>query len=240
MHIFELWLLEPVCNDQPDGRKIAMFCIYDGMTGELLQFFRMNEVLLEGIEAIDPKISRIDMDELGISLQLSNNVVWIDSASKLLASKVAASLSSSSPSSSSSLSSSSSSSSSMKEVLSVMGYDRVWGRAVKTVDVPSGVFIATELEPSFSSSDTSTQGYYFPPSNEDDYYQYRFKDGVYVRISKRLSADMETIGLELGCFTLHGEFHRLLAIGDRTQRKMHTNVYERWSKERAKHHNWKN
>ena len=231
MHIFELWLSEPVRNDQPDGRKIGMFCIYDGMTGELLQFFRMNEVLLEGIEAIDPKMSRIDMDELETSLRLSNNVAWIDSASKLLASKVAASLSSSSPSSSSSLSSSSSSSSSMKEVLSTMGYDRVWGRAVKTVDVPSGSSVATELEPSSSSSHTSTQGYYFPPSNEDDYYQCRFEDGVYMRIPKRLSADMETIGLELGCFTLHGEFHRLLAIGDRTQQKMHTNVYERWSKE---------
>jgi len=225
MHIFELWLSEPVRDGQPDGRKIGMFCIYNGMTGTLLQFFRMNEVLLEEIEAIDPKMSRIDMDELETSLPLSNNVAWINSASNLLASKTSSSMSSSSSSSPSFLATSSSS---MKEVLSTIGYSRVWGRAVKTVDVASGASVATELE---SSSTSDTPGYYFPPSNEEDYFQCRFEDGVYVRIPKRLSADMETIGLEIGCFTLNGEFHRLLAVGDRTQRKMHTNVYERWSKE---------
>jgi len=139
----------------------------------------------------------------------------------------------------------------MKNLISDMGFDRVCGRAVKTVDVLTGSSVATEL------LESTNIGYYFPSSsatnnnnddddtNDDDFYfQCQFQDGVYVRIPKQLSPDMEIIGLELGCFILRGkgkeeeeenidEFHRLLVIGDRTQGKIHTNVYERYSRKKS-------
>jgi len=141
----------------------------------------------------------------------------------------------------------------MKKLISDMGYNRVCGRAVKVVDVLTGTSVATEL------IESTNIGYYFPPSSttvhnnnnnndttdddDDLYFQCQFPDGVYMRIPKQLSPDMETIGLELGCFILNGagkneekeventrdDFHRLVVIGDRTQGRMHTTVYERYS-----------
>ena len=75
---------------------------------------------------------------------------------------------------------------------------------------------------------------YYSPADADAglYYNIRFSDGAYARIPKSFSHekvnDEAWIGMEFGCLTQSGDFHRLLAMGSREEGGLHTTVYERW------------
>jgi hypothetical protein len=72
--------------------------------------------------------------------------------------------------------------------------------------------------------------------NPDAFWDVRLDDGSFCRIPKSLHPsqwkddDEIPIGMEFGCMTQSGEFHRLLATGSRHKGGLHTTVYERYSK----------
>lgn len=211
MQFCEMWLAEEI-NNQPEGRKIGVFCSYDGLSGELLQVFRINEVQLKGSK--DPEEGAIDMNKLEESLE--SNGAWIDSATMLKGS-----------SSGHNKYAAISQSSLIDEVLLDVGYKKTRGKAVRIVDIMTGESSATSIT-------CNSVKYYFPEHRKEDYFSCQFEDGVYVRIPRRLTPYMKTFGMEIGCYTMNGDFHRLLAVGDREKGAIHTTVYERFDLVRSK------
>lgn len=216
MQFCEMWLAEEL-NGQPEGRKIGLFLWYDGLSGNLLQIFRMNEIQLKG-SSKDPKTCAIDMNELEKSLE--DNEAWTDSAIKLKGYA-------SSPVGGHSKYATLSNSSLIPNVLHDMGFKYVRGRAVQTTDILTGASSATTMASPFCE-------YYFPEHKPEQYFSCQFEDGVFIRVPRKLTPDMKEIGMEIGCFTLDGDFQRLLAIGDREKGAMHTVVYERYYLVRSK------
>lgn len=218
----EMWLAEPV-DGLPEGRKIGLFLLYDGMSGELTQIFRMNEVLLEK-SSKNPAECEINMKNLEASL--GENIAWKESAKQLEDSSVKRSF----DNGFARKLIDSSKASSIGNLLSYLGYRSVEGRAVISKNLLTGDSIFSETE------SNSGVGYFFPSSMNENiekryYFTCQFEDGVYLRIPRKLVPEMKVFGLELGCFTLDGNFHRLLAIGDRNLEAINTIVYEKYELE---------
>ena len=205
----ELWLAEKV-HDKPEGRKIGLFCQYDGVTGELTQVFRMREVALpDDLDVASPH-DAIDLNAIVTDLThrpfgpfVDRDYLNSDEAKALLMDAVP-----------------------IQQIVDNGPWKRVVGRAVRTLQGAQGPEDACPID--CVASDVV----FYVPGDSSLFYECRFDDGVYLRIPKSLHPNMWTddapVSLELGCFMLNGDFHRLLAVGTRAEGGLQHVVYERW------------
>jgi hypothetical protein len=206
----EMWLAETCGGGDgvPEARKIGLFAQYDTITGELVQVFRMREAALPTTR--DPA-ERISMDALEDSVDTkiwnSQQHLQSEAAKAFFAGKRL----------------------DVETALTIGGYTAVHTRAVQQTSENDGSEVTCCL---VKEAPTKVLNYY-SPARHDLYHKCRFDDGVYACIPVRLDPDMNEIGFELGCFTVDGDFHRMLAVGSRDQvGGLRTIVYERWSKDK--------
>jgi hypothetical protein len=215
----ELWLAEAIPvnnndeNDQklPDALKVGLFCQYNGVTGELMQVFRMREVALpEDLNPDNPVTNPLDLVNLQATLEERNWPAWTDRAHlKESSSPAAQQLASGAP---------------VASILKQAGWTRLTARVVQT-ESPAGPEVACTVE-------NAAVDYADPVGSDDQelYWHVRCSDGVYFRIPKTFHPTYlnEGVCMELGCLTRTG-LQRVLVLGSRSQGGLHTTVHERWT-----------
>ena len=206
----EMWLSETL-DGRPEACKMGLFCMYNGISGELEQVFRIREMSLPKNLALKNPRKNVNLQKLEPKTR-RQHVPWTynkhlesDAAMLLLRGD------------------------SMQDVLDTAGYTCFQGRAVRVPDTLDGPEVDFTL-----SSNASIPVYYSPADIEPEkFFHCRFSDGAYARIPKRfdknLVRDRTLVGMEFGCIMQSGDFHRLLAVGSRREEGLHTTVYEKWS-----------
>lgn len=214
LQFYELWLTETI-DGQPEARKMGLFCEYNGITGELIQLFRMREVTLP--RQLSPTDPSENLDLVVLDKCARNYSPWTNTLH--LQTKVGRSLLRGD---------------SIVQVLISNEWSAYSSRAVRTQG-PDGPEVAFCVESSrqIPVDDTSPAAL-----NPNLYYDCRFGDGCYARVPKSIGVDnindySTECCLEFGCVTLAGNFHRLLARGNRRS-GLEKSVYERWSFEEKK------
>jgi hypothetical protein len=220
----ELWLAETLCRDnvsndeaQPkEAIKVGLFCQYNGVTGELMQVFRMREVALpEDLNPDHPATEPLDLAHLQTTLEERNWPAWTDRMHLDPSSSPAArQLASGAP---------------VASILKQAGWTRVSGRAVQT-ESPDGPEVACTVQNTAADADLLDYTDPICPEDQELYWDVRCSDGVYFRIPKTFHPTYlsEGVCLELGCLTRTG-LHRVVVLGSRSQGGLHTTIYERWS-----------
>jgi hypothetical protein len=205
----ELWLAETV-DGRPEGRKIGLFCQYDGCTGDLVQMFRMREAALPGTLSPRSPLATFDLAQIEASLVDCQYKAWTHDTH--LQTPACSALLQGKP---------------LPCVIRKGGWRNIESRVVTTVHGVVGEEVASE---------TSLQGVEpeaivsYPDVGQ--FWDCRFDDGVYARIPKSFHPDFiddhARVTMELGSITQSGQFHRLLAVGSRREGGFKTLVYEQW------------
>jgi hypothetical protein len=223
----ELWLAETLTSDNDNGEeaqpqaeaiKVGLFIQYNGITGELMQVFRMREIALpEDLNPDHPDTESLDLKQLQTTLEKRNWPAWTDRKHLDPASSpVAHELASGAP---------------VALILKQAGWTRVSGRVVQT-ETPDGPEVACTVQNTDAATYTDLLDYADPicPEDQELYWDVRCSDGVYFRIPKTFHPTYlsEGVCLELGCLTRTG-LQRVMVMGSRSQGGLHTTVYERWS-----------
>jgi hypothetical protein len=208
----ELWLAETV-EGRPEGRKIGLFCQYDGCTGELKQFFRTREVAVPNELAPPSPTGPIHLAQLERTLVQARYTPWVSDAH--LSTPACRALLQGKP-------------------LSYVIRKGTWrSMSSRVVTIPEGV-IGNEVACQVALDAVEPEAYSSPADHTPSlFWDCRFEDGVYARIPKTFHPDAlddtTPVTLELGSITLSGQFHRLLAVGSRREGGFKTAVYEKWS-----------
>jgi hypothetical protein len=234
----ELWLAETLMSDddkdgsgeaqpQPEAIKVGLFVQYNGVTGELIQVFRMREIALpDDLNPDDPTTEPLDLAQLQTTLEERKWSAWTDRAHRDPSSSPAAyELATGIP---------------VASILKQAGWTRVSGRVVKT-EFADGPEVACTVQNTDAPTDTDTgtgtdaadlldYADPIPPDDQELYWDVRCDDGVYFRIPKTFHPTYlsEGVCMELGCLTRTG-LQRVLVVGSRSQGGLHTTVHERWS-----------
>jgi hypothetical protein len=216
----ELWLAEDADTaaqegSNPEGRKMGIFCQYNGISGELVQVFRIREITLpEDMTPHSPKdpINLADMEDELVKRQYEP---WVEE--QHLSSVPAQALIQGDP---------------IHSILRDGTWNCTSARAVRIEKI-----LGPELDCSLDDLDDRLSVVYCSPGDENPhlFWDVRFPDGAYARIPRTFHPDQWTdqtpIGMEFGCVRRDGDIHRLLAVGSRHAGGLHTTVYERWSKQ---------
>jgi hypothetical protein len=208
----ELWLTETV-HGCPEGRRIGLFCQYDGLSGELVQIFRMAERAMlpttteEALAYFNPQVD-INMNEMEDALNRlpsrRERLVLKTSPARALRRGE-----------------------SIVNVIKLGRYSLYRSRVVKTESL-----VGPEVTCSIDNQRASDYGYESPvsTSQHEAYMDARFDDGVYAIVPKRLDPTLDEIAIEMGCLTSTGDFHRLMATGSRSSGGFTVTVYEKWAR----------
>ena len=227
----ELWVAEPVAGTK-EGRKRGMFCQYNGISGELVQVFTIQEYALPKDMLPGSPSDEMDLRAMEHELLEQRKLrPWVSAVPSRLENDDA---------STDDMSTSIASYENIEEILRDGSWNCTEARAVRITQM-----LGSELELTLddvSSNQEEGNGdaimYQNPAfeSNPDAFWDIRFGDGSFARIPRSLHPsqwdddDELPIGMEFGCTTEEGEFHRLLATGSRHKGGLHTTVYERYSK----------
>jgi hypothetical protein len=224
----ELWLSETLISDdtdeagkaksQPEAIKVGLFVQYNGVTGEVLQVFRMREIALpHDLNPKDPATMSLDLAQLQKGLEERKWSAWTDHSHRDPSSSPAAhELATGAP---------------VASILKQAGWTRVSGRVVKT-ESANGPEVACTVQniDADAGDDFLDFADPIPPEDHELYWDVRCDDGVYFRIPKTFHPTYlsEGVCMELGCLTRTG-LQRVMVTGSRSQGGLHTTVHERWS-----------
>mmetsp|Transcript_34054 Transcript_34054/g.82596 ORF Transcript_34054/g.82596 Transcript_34054/m.82596 type:complete len:433 (+) Transcript_34054:181-1479(+) len=206
----ELWLAEGTA----ESTKVGAFVMYDGITGELVQIFRMKEVLLPNESGDDPE-KGISMDQLESTIDDKSRLIRKDivDADMLRALRCGESL---------------------DNVFQQSHFTSFAGRAVRCSS-PNGAEeeCTTNMAAGNDGASNIVASLLAPKGKEAQHIDIRFEDGVYLRVPKSFCpgtfADDAEVCLELGSLRLDdGGFHRVRMTGCRKSGGFDVCAYERW------------
>eukprot|EP00521_Asterionellopsis_glacialis_P013792 CAMPEP_0195304214 /NCGR_PEP_ID=MMETSP0707-20130614/34065_1 /TAXON_ID=33640 /ORGANISM="Asterionellopsis glacialis, Strain CCMP134" /LENGTH=431 /DNA_ID=CAMNT_0040367969 /DNA_START=198 /DNA_END=1493 /DNA_ORIENTATION=+ len=211
----ELWLAEGTAESD----KIGVFVMYDGITGELVQIFRMKETLLpvgnaSSSEGPDPN-KAISLDALEATIQDKNRLRRKGAGvNQTLVRALRRGQS-------------------LVDVFQQSHFTSFSGRAVRCSS-PNGPEEEYRTSKTASSHGSSKDDVMMKPhpSSLQGHVDIRFNDGVYLSIPRSFDSiaftDDDDICMELGCLRLDGGFHRVRMMGSRAT-NFNVCVYERWN-----------
>jgi hypothetical protein len=178
----ELWLAETLMSDNtnsndgdgethqshPEAVKVGLFCQYNGVTGELMQVFRMREIALPGDLNPDrhPAQESFDLAQLQTTLEERQWPAWTDRAHLDPSSSPAArELASGAP---------------VALMLKQAGWTRMSGRVVRT-ESPDGPEVACTVH-NTAATDADLLDYADPicPEDQELYWDVRCSDGKFL------------------------------------------------------------